>query len=169
MLTPQKPKPIVYSVKQIKERMIDRLHELRDTSGRNETRLDHVAVDLSYNRKEIEQLTKDLAVIPDRQKYYQDLRWYVINLIECYNEKLPAIISIEQKLDQFRGDMTKKRIERKRQNVINKSKELLARLKPDTLKSAIEKGEEESQQETVSKHDAKPNLGIQKRKCNKVF
>lgn len=169
MITPQKPKTIVYSAKQIKERMIDRLHELRDISGRNKTRLDQIAVDLSYNRKEIEQLTKDLARIPDRQKYYQDLRWYVMNLIECYNEKLPEIKSIEQKLHQFRGDMTKKRIERKRQNVRKKSKELLIHLKPHNLKSAIEKCGEESQQEIVSEYNAKQNLGIHKRKCNKVF
>ena len=169
MLTPQKPKPIVYSAKQIKERMIDRLHELRDISGRNKTRLDHIAVDLSYNRKEIKRLTKDLARIPDRKKYYQDLRWYVMNLIECYNEKLPTIKSIEQKLDQFRGDMTKKQIEQKRQNVINKSKQFLIHLKPQNLKSAIEKCEEESPQEIVAEHDAKQNLGIHKRKCNKVF
>ena len=46
---------------------------------------------------------------------------------------------------------------------------MLAHLKSHTLKSAIEKSEEESQQEITSEHDSKQNLGIQKRKFNKVF
>ena len=167
MLTPKEQ--IVYTVKQIKERMVDRLHFLRDMTSENKVRLHQAHVDLSYNHKEIVQFDINIPGMANKRKYYQGLRWYITNLLECYNEKLPSIKSVEDKINQYRGDATKKRIGRRRQNVTEKSKELRLSLKTSPLMNALEKVEEASPQNITTELEERRRLEIKKSKSNQTF
>ena len=77
-----------------------------------------------FSETTIEEKEKLLPETLARHQFYQDLRGYLADLVECFNEKLANIKFVEDKYHKIKGDVTKKLIERRREDVRDQMREL---------------------------------------------
>ena len=77
-----------------------------------------------FSETTIEEKEKLLPETVSRHQFYQDLRGYLADLVECFNEKLANIKFVEDKYHKIKGDVTKKLIERRREDVRDQMREL---------------------------------------------
>ena len=61
---------------------------MREVNHRHGADLDHVHDDMILSKTEIDRLDDFLPEMADRHRYYQDLRGYVTDLVECFDEKV---------------------------------------------------------------------------------
>lgn len=116
--------PISYNLEGIKGRLKQRLASQHEVHRRHESDLDKVVDDLFANQNEIETLEDRIPQLAERHRFYQDLRGYVTDLVECFNEKVVNIKYLEDKLMKAKSDMTKKLMERRREDVRDQMVEL---------------------------------------------
>lgn len=67
---------------------IFRLSNLREVHRRHELNYDAVVQELAQNKKELEEGEIRAPEMAQRFRYYQELRGYVTDLVECLNEKV---------------------------------------------------------------------------------
>jgi len=101
-------KPTAYNLDGIKDRIKDRLQFLKEVSSRHESDLDRAYDDMITSKMEIDKFEGSLPETANNHRYYQDLRGYVTDLVECYDEKLLSIKYLEDKFYKSKSDMTKK-------------------------------------------------------------
>ena len=65
-----------------------RLTSLNEVHRRHESDLDKVVDDLIGSQSEIETLESRIPDLAERHRFFQDLRGYVTDLVECFNEKV---------------------------------------------------------------------------------
>lgn len=65
-----------------------RLLSLNEVHRRHETDLDKIVDDLVSSQSEIQNLESRIPVYAERHRFFQDLRGYVTDLVECFNEKV---------------------------------------------------------------------------------
>ena len=85
---------------------------------------DKIVDDVMFSETTIEEKEKLLPETVSRHQFYQDLRGYLADLVECFNEKLANIKFVEDKYHKIKGDVTKKLIERRREDVRDQMREL---------------------------------------------
>ena len=67
-----------------------RLQFLKEVSSRHESDLDRAYDDMITSKMEIDKFEGSLPETANNHRYYQDLRGYVTDLVECYDEKVGA-------------------------------------------------------------------------------
>lgn len=77
-----------------KELWCYRLASLRDLQRRQQTDLTRVADELASTKAEREHLEMEQPVLAQKFRYYQELRGYVTDLVECLDEKVGSYITI---------------------------------------------------------------------------
>ncbi|RZC39690.1 PAX3- and PAX7-binding protein 1 [Asbolus verrucosus] len=100
---------------------------------------------LQQTQKDIEQITLELdelktkaPVAAERFKFYQELRGYVTDLVECLDEKVGVISSLEQRAMDQLARRSEWLIERRRQDVRDQAEEA-------TNKAGMKKGPEDEE------------------------
>ncbi|XP_044266326.1 PAX3- and PAX7-binding protein 1 [Tribolium madens] len=85
---------------------------------------------LQQNQQDIEQISKELdelktkaPVAAERFKFYQELRGYITDLVECLDEKVGVIASLEQRAMDQLAKRSEWLIERRRQDVRDQAEE----------------------------------------------
>ena len=61
---------------------------LNEVHRRHESDLDKIVDDLVSCESEIQNLESRIPDLAERHRFYQDLRGYVTDLVECFNEKV---------------------------------------------------------------------------------
>lgn len=67
---------------------------MEEVQRRHEQDCDRAVDELMNSQNEIERLEKALPEMGNRHKFYQDLRGYVTDLVECFDEKVEKTLSI---------------------------------------------------------------------------
>lgn len=109
---------------QIYQNLRNTLEQLKTTCSKRDTEQNNRNEELNalYNDKENRRvLLSDLA---ERFKFYQDLRGYIIDLVECLDEKIPLINSLEQRLISMYQKRATELIGRRRQDIKDQVEEL---------------------------------------------
>lgn len=108
--------------------IIEKLREHYDCVLRS--REDH-GLQLEQNIREIDLLSKDLEDLKfkapkaaEKFKFYQELRGYVTDLVECLDEKVGVISNLEQKVLDLLAKRSEWLIERHRQDVRDQADEI---------------------------------------------
>ena len=65
-----------------------RITTLKEVNRRHESDLDRAHDDMFASRDEIIKYEESLPKMATHHRYYQDLRGYVTDLVECYDEKV---------------------------------------------------------------------------------
>ena len=90
---PALPKPADYNLQGIKDRLKKRIESLDEVHRRHQSDADRASDDLFAAQSEIEKLEVKIPEFTDRHKFYQELRGYVTDLLECFDEKVGAKIN----------------------------------------------------------------------------
>lgn len=79
----------IYDLNGIKSRVKERLEGLQEVHRRHRQDADRACDDLIESRTQIEALQEDVVPgLTSRHRYYQELRGYVTDLLECFDEKV---------------------------------------------------------------------------------
>ena len=69
-----------------------RLVSMQEVHRRHQSDADRAVDDLIASQTEIDSLERALPDLGERHRFYQDLRGYVTDLVECFDEKVGLII-----------------------------------------------------------------------------
>ncbi|KAJ4452345.1 hypothetical protein ANN_03878 [Periplaneta americana] len=78
----------------VANKLRDRLASLREVHARHKTDLNRVTDELASTKAEREHLEMEKPLLAQKFRYYQELRGYVTDLVECLDEKVGSYISI---------------------------------------------------------------------------
>ena len=121
---PSIARPGQYNLPGIRDRMRSRLEEMREVHRRHVSDADRAVDDIVESQSKIDQMSQDIPDLSRKYKFYQELRGYMTDLTDCYDEKMITIGYLETKIDKVYGDRTGKIRERRRQDVTDESEVL---------------------------------------------
>lgn len=114
---PPLSKPVQYNLPGIRDRMKQRLVEMEEVSRRHQADADRAVDDLVESECEIERLEAAIPDLAAKHRFYQELRGYVTDFVECFDEKVGSISYLEERLYKMYAELRGKIRERRRQDV----------------------------------------------------
>jgi len=114
---PPLAKPVQYNLPGIRDRMKQRLVEMEEVSRRHQADADRAVDDLVESECEIERLEAAIPDLAAKHRFYQDLRGYVTDFVDCFDEKVGSICYLEERLYKMYAELRGKIRERRRQDV----------------------------------------------------
>lgn len=114
----------IKSPQEILKSINDKLGASREQNHKNFLEIDRITDEFQTIKIDLSDCEKNGPVAASKYRFYQELKLYIEDLIECLNEKLPVIVALEDKAISVMGKYSKKLIERRRQDVRDQAKEL---------------------------------------------
>lgn len=102
----------------------DKLRSSREQNHKNFIEIDRITDELKTVKIDLQEAEQNGPTAASKYRFYQELKLYIEDLVECLNEKLPMITSLEEKSISVMGKYSKKLIERRRQDVRDQAKEI---------------------------------------------
>ncbi|OQV16038.1 PAX3- and PAX7-binding protein 1 [Hypsibius exemplaris] len=87
--------PTISTVEDIRKKIRNRMEQAKEQQRRHNNELDKVTSDLTDCNNAIRSLNLELTTASAEYKFYQEMRGFVLDLVDCYNDKLPQIITVE--------------------------------------------------------------------------
>lgn len=103
----------------LKQRLID----LQEVHRRHCLDRDQVTDDLVATESEVQRLETETPKLAERFRFYQELRGYVTDLVECLDEKMPILVNLEQRVLSLWRKRSEELISRRRQDVLDQANE----------------------------------------------
>lgn len=123
---PRTPEAIV-------QKLREHYEDVCKSKSDNSKKLKEIQEDVVNITKEIEDLKLKAPKAADRFRFYQELRGYITDLVECLDEKVGIINSLEQKAMDIMSRKAEWLIERRRQDVRDQAEETTNMSKYSTL------------------------------------
>ncbi len=105
------------------------IESLDEVHRRHRDDADRASDDLFTSQSEIDKLEKRVPELTEKHKFYQDLKGYITDLVECFDEKLGQIKYLEEKFYKSKQAVATKIMERRREDVRDQMMELSANTK----------------------------------------
>lgn len=125
----QAPNPsqcVPITTEEVLSKIRERLNTLREVHRRHELNYESVQLELIQSKKEVKEGESRAPEMAQRYNYYQKLRGYISDLVECLNEKFPQIVALETRWVNLYGDKAVDLIDRRRQDVKDELDEVMA-------------------------------------------
>ncbi|KAK6641265.1 hypothetical protein RUM44_012974 [Polyplax serrata] len=106
------------------EKVKQRLVALKEVHSRHLEDKDRADSDLKDCIKDTVQLEKEAPGLADKFRFYQEMRGYVTDLVECLDEKMPGLIKLEEKAHELWQERQEYFAERRRQDVRDQADEM---------------------------------------------
>lgn len=114
------------------EMIADKLREhYRETCAsrdENVAKLKRIQEDLDQAQEELEDLKVKAPEAAEKYRFYQELRGYITDLVECLDEKIGPISVLEQRASDLMAAMSKFLMERRRQDVRDQAEEATGKM-----------------------------------------
>merc|ERR1719309_32384 len=119
-------RPARYDLHGIRDRMKERLTDMHEVSRRHQADADRAVDDLVESEVEVDRLEAAIPTLSIKHRFYQDLRGYVTDYVDCFDEKVGSIAYLEDRLNKMYAEVRGKLRERRRQDVRDQADQLLA-------------------------------------------
>ncbi|CAH1102662.1 unnamed protein product [Psylliodes chrysocephalus] len=107
----------------IAEKLKEQYEKVLQSRQNHEIQLDKTREDIQEVMKEIEELKLKAPNAADRFRFYQELRGYITDLVECLDEKIGVISNLETRALDLMARKSDWLIERRRQDVRDQAEE----------------------------------------------
>ena len=114
----------IKSPQEILNSINDKLRSSREQNHKNFLEIERISEEFKTIQIDLQESEKNGPVAAAKYRFYQELKLYMEDLIECLNEKLPEITALEERSISVMGKYSKKLIERRRQDVRDQAKEI---------------------------------------------
>lgn len=114
---PKKPQEVL-------QRLLDRLQSVKELNRKHFDDVDQMVADLKLLKIDTLQVEQTGPVAAGQYRFYQELRGFVSDYVECMDEKLPQIVDLEKRANAAMSKFKTNLIERRRQDVRDQAKEL---------------------------------------------
>ncbi|XP_020282805.1 PAX3- and PAX7-binding protein 1 isoform X2 [Pseudomyrmex gracilis] len=123
-IDPTKIEPV--TPEEVVKRMRTKLGSLKEVHRKYLQDQENIERELEQIRKELIEGEVRTPHYAQRFSYYQELRGYVTDLVECLDEKLPLVIELEKRWLDLYGERTTELMERRRQDTRDQAEEITA-------------------------------------------
>lgn len=106
----------------VKKRLKDRLDSMKEVHKTNQHRLDTLHEDLENSSKTIDRL-EGITDDSGRYRFFQEMRGYVRDLLECFNEKVPLVNELETAMHQLLKQQATRFVQRRQDDIKDESSE----------------------------------------------
>lgn len=110
--------------RQIHEMIKERLAQVRELNGTHAAQMEKLSTDMKLLTMEELECEQNAPIAAGKFRFYQELKGYVLDLIECFDEKLPKIHELERKYMIVSVKYANCLIERRRQDVRDQAREI---------------------------------------------
>ncbi|KAK5887473.1 hypothetical protein CesoFtcFv8_016073 [Champsocephalus esox] len=111
------------SIDLVKKRLQDRLSQMRVGHDANARRNKQIEEDLASSESTIEQLEGSSNNNSNQYKFLQEMRGYVGDLLECFSEKVPAVLELEAAMHQLLRQRASRLVQRRQDDIKDESSE----------------------------------------------
>lgn len=105
------------------KKMQERLIQVKELNATHLNEIDRITRDLQLMKMNAMQSEQNAPIAASKYRFYQELRCYVHDLIECLDEKVPKIVELERKAIAVMSKQSNVLIERRRQDMRDQAKE----------------------------------------------
>ncbi|XP_015599684.1 PAX3- and PAX7-binding protein 1 [Cephus cinctus] len=138
MHPPDPTKIVPISPEEVVNKIRGRLDSLREVHRRHQLDQEQLEQELGQTLKELDQGELRAPELAQRFRYYQELRGYVTDLVECLDEKLPLVVGLEQRWLELYGERTTELMERRRQDTRDQAEEITTAARGQTMRRGPE-------------------------------
>lgn len=114
---PRMPNEVLDNIK-------ERLKQVKDMNNTHLNQIQKITNDMNVISLEELECEQNAPIVASKFRFYQELKGYILDLIECYDEKLPKIIELERKFVALVVKNSNFVIERRRQDVRDQAREV---------------------------------------------
>ncbi|XP_066507527.1 PAX3- and PAX7-binding protein 1 [Hoplias malabaricus] len=107
----------------VKKRLTDRLSSMRQGRDASARRYEQIQEELQASNSSILQLEDSSQHTAEQYKFLQEMRGYVRDLLECFSEKVPAILELEAAMHQLLRQRAVRRVQRRQDDIKDESAE----------------------------------------------
>ncbi|XP_026227191.1 PAX3- and PAX7-binding protein 1 [Anabas testudineus] len=111
------------SIDLVKKRLQDRLSQMCAGHNANVKRYKQIEEDLAASESTIQQLEGSSNDNADQYKFLQEMRGYVGDLLECFSEKVPAVLELEAAMHQLLRQRASRLVQRRQDDIKDESSE----------------------------------------------
>ncbi|KAM9846335.1 PAX3- and PAX7-binding protein 1 [Aulostomus maculatus] len=111
------------SIDLVKKRLQDRLNQMCAGHETNTRRFKQIEEDLAASESTIQQLEGSSNDNADQYKFLQEMRGYVGDLLECFSEKVPAVLELEAAMHQLLRQRASRLVQRRQDDIKDESAE----------------------------------------------
>lgn len=109
---------------QILDMVKERLKQVKELNNSHMNQIQKITNDMNVITLEELECEQNAPVVAAKFRFYQELKGYVLDLIECYDEKVPKVIELERKHLAAVVKCSNYLIERRRQDVRDQAREV---------------------------------------------
>ncbi|KAG5680373.1 hypothetical protein PVAND_009882 [Polypedilum vanderplanki] len=102
----------------------NKLRMSRELNHKHYLDINKISEEFSAIKVDLEESTNNKPKSESNYRFYIELKHYLRDLIECLDEKLPQIMSLEERIFNVQSKYSKMLIERRRQDVRDQAKEI---------------------------------------------
>nr|XP_056714457.1 PAX3- and PAX7-binding protein 1 [Euleptes europaea] len=111
------------SIDLVKTQLKDRLDSMKEFQNANQQQHEKHQQSRDDSIKTIERLEGSSGGIAERYKFLQEMRGYVQDLLECFNEKVPLINELESSMHQLYKQRASRLVQRRQDDIKDESSE----------------------------------------------
>ncbi|CAD7093535.1 unnamed protein product [Hermetia illucens] len=116
----------------------NRLSQIRELHQKHKDSVDSISSELKTLKLNTLDYEQKAPIAATKYRFYQELRGYVTDLVECLDEKVPQINDLEKRSMAVLSRLAMLLIERRRQDVTDQAKEASEASKPASARKAQE-------------------------------
>ncbi|XP_055641850.1 PAX3- and PAX7-binding protein 1 isoform X2 [Toxorhynchites rutilus septentrionalis] len=132
---------------EILKQLSGKLETTRELNYKHITDIEKITQEVKLLKLDHLQCEQKAPVAAAKYRFYQEMRCYVSDLVECLDEKIPPIVTLEQRALALMAKYSSMLIERRRQDVRDQAKEMADASKnfkrpqddPDRVRRAAER------------------------------
>ncbi|KAL8611073.1 hypothetical protein ACOMHN_064364 [Nucella lapillus] len=141
------------TLESVRKRLQERL-DTQDTVYRgHKLALDTARTDLADAQTTIDSCKHSTAGLEERYRFFQEMRGYVRDLVECLNEKVPAVNELEQRMHNLLRSRVARLLHRRQQDVRDQCQDYMTNKAAGQVVMATE--EEQAKQRRTAEREAR--------------
>ncbi|XP_066907774.1 PAX3- and PAX7-binding protein 1 isoform X2 [Halyomorpha halys] len=137
MVFPPLPSTGAIDPQEVIKKLKDRLSDLNEVHRRHQLDCESAKDEIESLKRECIRIKEEGPRRAERFRFYQDLRGYVTDLVECLDEKIVIVGLLEQRILSLFSRRVTEYVSRRRQDVMDQAQELA----PTTQRIRIERDE----------------------------
>ncbi|XP_065355283.1 PAX3- and PAX7-binding protein 1 isoform X1 [Calliphora vicina] len=133
---------VLRSPQEIRNAIGERLNKLKELNTNHLEDIERIDREMQAMKLEEMDCKQKAPTAAAKYRFYQEIKCYVTDLIDCLNEKSPIIVDLEKRCLQFFGKHQHFLIDRRRQDVRDQAKEMADAAKPSSTRRGDEYDEQ---------------------------
>ncbi|GFO12653.1 pax3- and pax7-binding protein 1 [Plakobranchus ocellatus] len=141
------------TIESVRKQLQERLDMADSVHRTHKLELDRVVSDITDTTESIELCEQKAPDLENRYRFFQELRGYVRDLVECLNEKVPIINDLENRINSLLKTRAERLVKRRQQDIQDQCRDYMTNTA--SIKMDSEASEEQMRQRRAAEREAR--------------